>query len=544
MPFGVLASNNRIGITQNSTAAIVASPSVFSITPLVQLDFEGNLTNAGARSVTITQTSASGQSYVTGKIGSKALQFYSTNNNNNTNGTKSYITIAVPNLAPPFTITMWLYLIDTYSGNNSFMEFYSAGAGSGASIFTTYNSNSMTIGSYQASVALLSGGLFPVGAWIHLGVVVNSTTSISTYGNGFFVGTGTAFDNVGNQLSSSPTTVIFNLGWAARQATQYGNPGFSGVIDQFALFDVALTSSQIENIYRKVTSATGTYTTTTYGSYSLYIFTAGTGTITFNTTETINVLLVGGGGGGGGSYTSSSGYTTGCGGGGGGVGYGTINFTAGETYTITVGTGGVGGYGNPNVNGNSTFDYAHSGNDTTISGNGVSETAFGGGLGMVVVTGYNGGSGGSGGSGSNGGSATKGSSSTTLSHSVTYYGNAGGNSYGSSNGGGGGGGAGSAGVNVVQGGAPGNGGNGIVFPINSQYYGGGGGGGVGQQGIAIAASGGTGGGGAGGLQQKSGSNGTANTGGGGGGSGYAASVNYGGVGGTGGSGVVIFAIPI
>ena len=183
MPFGVLASNNRIGITKNSTTAIVVSPSVFSITPLVQLDFEGNLTNAGARTVTITQTNSTGQSYVTGKIGSNALQFYSTNNIRYANDTKSYITIAVPNLSPPFTITMWVYLIDAYSGNNSFMEFWSAGANSGASIFTTYNSNSMVLGSYQASAAFKSGA-FPVGAWIHLGVIVNSTTSISTYCNG------------------------------------------------------------------------------------------------------------------------------------------------------------------------------------------------------------------------------------------------------------------------------------------------------------------------------------------------------------------------
>ena len=290
-------------------------------------------------------------------------------------------------------------------------------------------------------------------------------------------------------------------------------------------------------VYKNV-SATGTFTSSTYGVYTLYMFTAGTGTITFSSTATVYVLLVGGGGGG--AYSSAGiVHCGGGGGGGGGVGYGTINFVAGTTYTITVGVGGGPDY----------YNNGFSGLDTTIVGTDVYELAYGGGGGSAAAGSKSGGSGGgtAGGqdTGQSGGITTKGSSSTTITHSMNYYGNAGGSVGSYSLGGSGGGGAGNPGDSVM-GNVPGNGGAGIQWPINTQYYGGGGGGGAGGDTIGLNGStGGLGGGGAGGKTTTdpaggtglgTGTNGTANTGGGGGGGGYKS--NYGG---SGGSGVVIFA---
>ena len=198
-----------------------------------------------------------------------------------------------------------------------------------------------------------------------------------------------------------------------------------------------------------------------------------------------------------------------------------INLTIGVTYAITVGAGGatktVSGRGND-------------GNDSVISGTGISTiTALGGGGGGANTgseqTGANGGSGGGGAhSGGAGGSGTVG------------QGNDGGTGAGNlapEYGGGGGGGASAVGGNGTgsNGGDGGNGSSNSITGSAVTYAGGGGG--YANNTDGNGGTGGTGGGGDG-KAATAGEAGTANTGGGGGGS----NSN----GGAGGSGVVILRV--
>ena len=85
------------------------------------------------------------------------------------------------------------------------------------------------------------------------------------------------------------------------------------------------------------------------------------------------------------------------GGGGGGLGYGSLTLQARNIYYITIGDGGVGGVYPDNIQ-------ATNGNDSSIIGLGISETAYGGGYGGCGSVGQNGGpdisqNGGDGGSG-------------------------------------------------------------------------------------------------------------------------------------------------
>jgi hypothetical protein len=304
------------------------------------------------------------------------------------------------------------------------------------------------------------------------------------------------------------------------------------VIITFLIFmsfmNVDIKTNSIEKFVDQEPTITGG------GSYNKdigYCIFTDNGTITFNSETICEVLMVGGGGGG----ARNDDWEGGGGGGGGGVGYGSITFSNG-TYNINIGKGGNGG----GINGR--VDNGINGGNTTITGDLINETAYGGGGGgwRPGLTGGSGG-GGSGHAGNwDGGIPNKGNS---LSHfekaNIYYYGNSGGYGYNAS-GGGGGGGADSKGLATGNGNySAGNGGNGKKINItgSDKYYGGGGGGASGcYQGCDKAngtnpGNGGLGGGGRGGDRNNP-TNGEINTGGGGGGSSKRNGAN-------GGSGVVI-----
>lgn len=232
--------------------------------------------------------------------------------------------------------------------------------------------------------------------------------------------------------------------------------------------------------------------------------------VTFNP-YTVTYLAVAGGGSGGGG----TGWEVGGGGGAGGYLTSTASFSPSQVYTITVGAGGTG-----------VVPGGNNGNNSVISGTGVSVTAIGGGRGNGGIQSV--GSGGSGG-GQMGNTSSAGGSGTA------GQGNNGGNgSVASDNSsGGGGGGASAVGSNASSpNGGAGGAGSSSSITGSSVTYAGGGGGSAASNGSGTNGSGGSGGGAAGNAGA-----GTTNTGGGGGGT--RGSV----AGGSGGSGVVILSVP-
>lgn len=227
-------------------------PVNIQVQPIVNLDFENNFNNTGTSSITISQVQSASQTFSTdSKSGTRALAFGSNNNLSGTgnNGSKSYIQFTVPNLAPPFTICTWAKLTSNATANNSWLEFFIPSADAGTSIFTQYNGSSFVVTTYSSGVSFNNGGWTTSNGWVHLGIVFNSLTNVQTYYNGALINTTTSFSIAGNQLISTPGNINFNIGWAARQATAYGNGGFVGIIDKFLIYNSALTSTQINNIY-------------------------------------------------------------------------------------------------------------------------------------------------------------------------------------------------------------------------------------------------------------------------------------------------------
>jgi hypothetical protein len=278
-------------------------------------------------------------------------------------------------------------------------------------------------------------------------------------------------------------------------------------------------------VYYGVTTSTPSVTedadsTGTDGDYTWYKWTdtAATGSYETDTTQEHEYLIVGGGGSGGRGHAG--------GGGGGGVLAATgLSLTGGNEYTVTVGAGGA------SV---STNTGGIDGNDSILSGTGITTLTAGGGGGG----GHAGGDGG-------GGRATNGNGGGGAYNSSGGAGNGAGFAGGSGTGGApqyggaGGGGAGAVGYDGTGAmtGTAGDGGAGVANDIietgTDVYYAGGGGGST-YTDNSLAGAGGNGGGGRGGGSSTAGTAGTTNTGGGGGGIHSLAATS-----GAGGSGIVI-----
>ncbi len=158
----------------------------------------------------------------------------------------------------------------------------------------------------------------------------------------------------------------------------------------------------------------------TDGLYTWYKWTdtASTGSYSISGTANHEYLLVGGGGGG------SAGSHGGAGGGGGVLTATGLSLTGGNTYTATVGAGGAA---------RSTSGYGNVGNDTILSGTGITTlTAGGGGAGGPANNSggagrANNGSGGGGGATSHGGTSGAGGSGIVILRRLTADGMSGGN---------------------------------------------------------------------------------------------------------------------
>ncbi len=279
-------------------------------------------------------------------------------------------------------------------------------------------------------------------------------------------------------------------------------------VDQTGI-DASLSTNEVYNasgnFYSGAVGAPTGGTETTYSDggtdYVVRSFLSGTTNLVFDTSGTVDYLLVAGGGSGGQN-------ALGGGGGAGGLLTATGLSVSSGTYPIVVGGGGTGGSGVYN-----------NGEDTTA----FSLTAVGGGYGGSGPGTSNANNGGSG--GGNHGYSTSGAGTGT-----SGQGNDGGVKVGGGYGAGGGGGAGAAGGNATSpnGGAGGVGLSNSLRTGSGVFYAGGGGG-SGWTGTGGA--GGNGGGGNGRTSPAStGADGTANTGGGGGG---------GDQGGSGGSGIAV-----
>jgi len=435
--------------------------------------------------------------FVDGKINKCALFDHSSD-------LLSASTINLSNLlGTEFTFSLWVKVKSGISAYGQVFQYFQDNNNN--IYFRRQNANYLGFWIWQNGY-LGGGGVlnmpnYIVDVWTHY-VITYTGTEAKAYVNGIL-----------HQTDAKDGTV-FNIGNSTlRIGDRHGlDQHFYGEIDDFRIYDKALSATEISDLYNQ-------YNQTVY-------------TVNFQAESECDILIVGGGGAGGGN-SGDGGHENG-GGGGGGVLY-MVNKKLNGEYKFIVGNGGI----------NSGYDGSDSKiikNDQVVSYDSIQLIGYGGGGGGSGNTNTQGTYGRSGGSaGGNNYQQTAYTSTATQGNTIWngtsyiaggYVGNARGSGGSHGNTGGGGGGAGGSPIGVN------NGGIGVEIDITGvpTYYAGGGG----SAGSGVDGVGGLGGGGdpnASSTDSSLPENGESHTGGGGGGAYTNPTLKK--KGGNGGSGIVI-----
>ena len=243
---GSIASYTFSNVTANH--AISVTFKVYSTPPPVAIyQFENNvLDTQGA----YNGTAYNSPTYVTGKIGTKAIQF---------NGTNQYVTIPRP-VSDSFTIAFWVKTTQTspagtqwYLGNG----LVDGEVGGITNDFgVSYLNSKVAFGVGNNDTTIQSVSTINSGNWVHVACTRDSTSGqMKIYINGALETTGTG--PTGSR--TSPSTLHFgNL--------QTNLDYFNGAIDQLKIYNAVLIANDIANLANEGTICTITATAGANGS--------------------------------------------------------------------------------------------------------------------------------------------------------------------------------------------------------------------------------------------------------------------------------------
>lgn len=208
----------------------VAPSRLLTTGPIIYFPFEGNITNSGTSSYTTAQGGTITYSTATYKKGTRSMSV------NNGIGNGNYMTFNSGSLTPPFTISLWTYPTTINSSGNSRM--YEVG-----NLFVLYNSGTDT--------AFFIGGTpyslrppMTANNWYHWTVVFTNATTATFYLNGS--------PKIPNGMSSATQTIgtlsVSNSTFYVGRGSNT-DAGYTGQIDEFRIYNYALTSSEVSDLY-------------------------------------------------------------------------------------------------------------------------------------------------------------------------------------------------------------------------------------------------------------------------------------------------------
>jgi len=228
--------SGEIALLAGLTTGITSAPAGTSLA--AYYPFDGSTAESSGNAGPALTTTGS-VSYVTGPITGQAV--YLANearvvSSPTQKGLNQLTSGAILNISGAITISAWVQFTKLpQSGGYSSVISIGLGAGEYFVIMATYSS--ATIGTLTASSTSTSTAGFPVatGTWYHItGVWVPSST-VTLYVNGSHIGTT-------SPIAGSLTNGILVIGESV--ATGYNRP-FAGYIDDFRLYNRALTSAEI-----------------------------------------------------------------------------------------------------------------------------------------------------------------------------------------------------------------------------------------------------------------------------------------------------------
>jgi hypothetical protein len=231
-----LATPSALSLSGSGQYALAAN----TTTILSELNFENTTTDvlsylAFSNSLGIAYSS-------TAKVGS-----YSLNLTNPSSGAlTSYVNYSLtPTTFPILTISFWLYTTSVLTC--SVLGFNNGAStpgpdfginGSGQLLWAFYTTGSTTGALVGAGSAIVAN------AWNHVAITFNSSTSTTQY---YFNGASVGSSAITGSLSLNGGGNLTNLLFGSYAVA--GVPGFNGLIDDFRLYNQALTSSQVSAIY-------------------------------------------------------------------------------------------------------------------------------------------------------------------------------------------------------------------------------------------------------------------------------------------------------
>jgi len=227
----------------NITATIpnpLAVPATMPTSGLVSyFPFEGSLTDSqGANTLSMTAGTAQ---YVGGRIGTQALYIANEANVSAVSKGANYAQIASYSSTVTTSVSTWFYLTAIPS-NGNYSVIWESGL---ASTTTEYvellvqgvGNSTPILWPWAVGGAPTYGTAISAGVWYHAVVVFVPSTSLSLYVNGVLISTATSSIGAGG-------TSVFRIG----ESTAYTRP-FAGYIDDFRIYNTALTASQISTLF-------------------------------------------------------------------------------------------------------------------------------------------------------------------------------------------------------------------------------------------------------------------------------------------------------
>jgi hypothetical protein len=166
---------------------------------------------------------------------------YPTNTNSGEfDGINDYVdfgTIAELNSATNYSITAWLRWKDFDGGTGAFP--IASGLSGSTSQRLAWYASSNTVKFYVGNTVTITSSSLSTDTWYHFAYVKNGTTA-TLYIDSSVDGTGTA-------AATTPTSGANNF--AIGTATAFSGYYFDGYVDEVAVFDYALTNTQVSSIY-------------------------------------------------------------------------------------------------------------------------------------------------------------------------------------------------------------------------------------------------------------------------------------------------------
>ena len=222
----VVSATNSVGESANSAQVTAAPAAMFAHWKFNETSGATAVDSIAARNGTLN----SGAVFTTGKFSNSVAL----------NGGGSYVSLptsVVSSLSGNFSIAAWVYV----NANGTWARVFDFGTGTTAYMFLAPVSGGNTVRyaittSAGAGEQRIDGPILSAGAWHHVAVTVSGNTGI-LFVDGVGVGTNASMTLKPSSLGSTTLNYIGK--------SQFADPYFNGRVDDFRIYNVALSSAQV-----------------------------------------------------------------------------------------------------------------------------------------------------------------------------------------------------------------------------------------------------------------------------------------------------------